>query len=315
MKYLLIIVSVLLIFSTDAQEIPSRSENLEAIVTFGRSAPAKWGDDDHVQIFFLLIPKAYTKPIHLSIYDPGVEGKNDLVVGEADTKTKFSVYGGKSNFSNKAARGINPTGNYKSGDLIASKSFGKDFRTDQKWVKLTALNPSEGEFIEEFDGYVFKIVCEGLTGNDGNHYKYFMSSSSENRVAIPGANGFTYEYSFQLKSDKNEVAHLYPYVDKKVDYIQQNNFDFDGDGVIKINSAARNGHIQTISHDGDWQRSRVYIKPAERNNSLDIQIEKKSDIENDMVFYCVNQYDEPIPFFASPLGQVKYKYDIEAIKE
>jgi len=176
------------------------------------------------------------------------------------------------------------------------------------------LNPTEGEYFEEFDGYVFKVICEGLSGNDGNHYKYFLSSSANSRVAVPGGNGFTYEYAFQLKPDAKSVAHLYPYVDEKVDYIQQHNFDFDSDGYIKINSVVKNGHIQSKSSDGNWAKSRVPIKAQERNKSLDIQIEKSSNIENDMVFYAVNQYNEPVPFFASPIGSSNYKYIIDLEK-
>ncbi len=294
-----------------SQMIPSRSENLENLVTFGKQAPDNWGDDDHVQIFFMLIPKDYNKPVYLSVFDPGIEGENDQVVAAPNTQTRFSVYSGKGCYSTKAARSINPVGNYKSGNLVTSKTFGKRDDLESKWYQLAMVNPKEGEYVEEFDGYVFKVICEGLTGDDGNHYKYFLSSSKKNRIPVPGGNGFTYEYSFQLKNKAKSVCHIYPYVDDKVDYLVQHNFDFDSDGYIKINSIARNGHHQKLSADGEWSKSRIAIRPKERNKSIDIQIEKKTNEENDMVFYVVNQYNEPVPFFASPIGVTKYEFPID----
>jgi len=124
MKSLLILTFICtIIHSGKSQEIPSRSENLESLVTFGRSAQNSWGDDDHVQIFFMLIPKSYNKPVYLNVFDPGIEGDDDQLVGEANTTTKFSVYSGKGCFTTKASRSVNPVGNYKAGNLVKTGCF------------------------------------------------------------------------------------------------------------------------------------------------------------------------------------------------
>ena len=138
-----------------------------------------------------------------------------------------------------------------------------------------------------------------------------MSSSPNSRVPIPGGNGFTYEYSFQLKAEAKSIAHIYPFIDAQVDYLVQNNFDFDDDGYIKVYSAAKSGIHQQVSGDDSWKKNRIKVLENERNKSLDIRIVKDGNKSNDMVFYIVNQYNEPIPFFASPIGGIpQYQYKL-----
>ena len=62
---------------------------------FGKDGKTSWGDDDFYQIFFFSIPKDYTKPFYIRVFDPDCGGENDEIQGEFNTKTKFSVYGGK----------------------------------------------------------------------------------------------------------------------------------------------------------------------------------------------------------------------------
>ena len=71
-----------------------------------------------------------------------------------------------------------PTGNYKSGNLLGSKSFGDQPAYDQKWYTFGPFNPSEGEYVAMFDGYVFKVICDGIEGDDGNLYRYFLSTNA-----------------------------------------------------------------------------------------------------------------------------------------
>lgn len=311
MKKLLPFILIFLFFGkVQAQEIPSSGENLANLLTFSKGAPSFWGDDDNISIFFMLIPKSYNKPVFLKIYDPDNGGELDQKNGSFNSRTNFSVYSGKGCYSTREARMVNPRGNYNTGNLVKSQSYGNDATTDQKWVLFCALNPTEGEYVEEFGGYVFKVICEGLEGDDGNHYRYYLSSDKEQNIPVPGnANGFTYEYSFQLQQKEGSVAHLYPYIDAKVEKITLYNFDFDNDGIIQVYSTKKNGHQQATSDDDNWQSSQIVVEDAERNKSMDIQIVKANNSSNDMVFYAVNQYNEPVPFFASPLGgKPRYKF-------
>jgi hypothetical protein len=295
-----------------AQEVPSKEENIEWLTTFSKDAHPKWGDDDFVQIFFFTIPKSETKPFYIRVFDPDVGGKNDQKNGPYNSKTTFSVFGGQGCYSNNAARSVNPEGNYKSGNYLASATFGHEAKYDNSWFTFGPFNPRDGEPDEKLNAFIFKIVCEGISGDDGNHYRYFLSYSPDKNIPVLGGNAFTYEYSFMLKENAKSTANLYPFADEKVVSITQHNFDFDNDGYLKLYTVAKNGHNMGVSGDNKWAESKHVIIDKERNKSLNMKIIKRASFKNDMVIFITNQYNEPLPFFASPLGgKPKYQFFIE----
>jgi hypothetical protein len=306
--------NVLFLSSMQAQEIPSRLENIQYLVTFGTDADAKWGDDDHVQTIFFLVPKEITAPFYIRIFDPDTGGEADQENGSFNSTTSFAVYGGKGAYSDKDARSIHPKGNYRSGILIDEKTFGVEAQYDQKWYTFGPFSPTQGEYVQVLGARIFKVIAEGKTGDDGNLYKYFLSSNAERNVPLDGGNAFTYEYSFRLFTEEDTKAHLYPFIDQSVKSIKQYNFDFDGDGTIKIYSVAKNGHQASGSLDRLWASSEHHVVAAERGKSYDIQIRKptKKTFNNDMVMYVLNEYDQPVPFFATPIGgPPKYNYVVK----
>jgi hypothetical protein len=149
------------------------------------------------------------------VYDPEISGQCDEINGIWDTKMTYSVYGGKECYSNKDAMETQPQGNYKSGNLLATKSFGNQANYDKNWYTFGPFNPSEGELVTKFDGYVFKVICDGVAGDDGNLYRYYLSTMADENKPVEGANAFAYEYSFRMHDDPNEVSHIYPFVDDR----------------------------------------------------------------------------------------------------
>lgn len=303
---------IIIAIGTRAQQVPSNSENVEAMVTFGKDASPSLGDDDNVQVLFFLLPKSYTSPFYIRVYDPNIGGAYDEIYKSKDNITRFEIYSGEGVHSNPDAVKHNPDGDFKAGDLIYEEEFGAETDYDKQWYSMGPFNPLDGEFIETFGGYVFKMVVEGVQGDGGNLYKCFMSSSESENIAIVGGNIFTYEYCVRLKSKANEIAHLYPYADSEVVSIKQFNFDLDGDGKVVLYSVSKNGEVGKVSGDNVWSVSNHNITEAERGNSIDIQIVKKGDWANDAAFYVVNQYDQAVPFFSTPLGGVpKYIYKLK----
>ncbi len=299
-------------FNLAAQEVPTKGENLKCLITFGKNGDSSWGDDDFSQTFFFFVPLNQKLPIYIRVYDPDIYGDFDEFNGEADTKVKFLVFGGKEAYSNLDARALSPKGNYQSGSLLASKMFGNEKEYNLKWYTFGPFSPSEGELSNELGGYVFKVIAEGMNGNDGNNYKYFLSSKLNDNIPIEGGNAFTYEYSFRLQDEIGSIAHIYPFADNNVASININNFDFDNDGYIKIYSITKNGHNISFSGNNNWAKSNVIISAAEKNKSLDVQLVKSGNAINDMVFYVTNQYNVPVPFFTVPLGGApKYQYTIK----
>ena len=170
----------------------------------------------------------------------------------------------------------------------------------------------------EYSGRVFKAIAQGKSGDDGNLYRYFMSSRPDANEAIEGGNAFTFEYSFRLHDDPKEVSHIYPYVDERVISVKQSNFDWDGDGSVRLVSVAKKGDAVTTSGDDQWVSSVHPIVKQELNTSLDIRFIKRSDgavRNNNVVFYIRNQYGALLPFFTVPIGGVpQYKPTIAVTK-
>jgi hypothetical protein len=310
------IVSILIIsfVSSFAQPVPAEDENIPSLMTFGNKAETSWGDDDFSQTFFFLIPESFKEPVFVRVFDAEVGGDVDEQNGDWDTRVTYQIYGGPGCFTNKDAQETDPVGEYKSGNLLAAKTFGQNPRYDNNWYTFGPFNPTEGEYVEKFGGYVIKIICEGVMGNDGNLYRYFLSTSFNENKRVEGGNAFAYEYSFRMHDDPNEVSHIYPYVDDKTITVKLSNFDWDSDGFIRTVSVARRGQMSPVSGDDRWVEDEFKIFDEEKNTSLDIQfIKKKSPPvkNNNVVVNVRNQYNELLPFYVIPIGGVpKYKYNI-----
>jgi len=195
---------------------------------------------------------------------------------------------------------------------LASKTFGNDGEYDSKWYSLGPFNPVEGELMPEYGGYVIKIISEGLSGDDGNLYKYYLSTDPESNQNVEGANSFTFEYTFRLFDKPGSVSHIYPFINKDVVSVKIHTFDFDSDGMVRIVSLAKKHEKVLVSADNKWLSSLHLIEEIEKNTSLDIQLIKINPIkDNNVVFYITNQYGKLLPFFTSPIGGVKkFKYEI-----
>lgn len=318
MRAIIFVTFTLAYFSSIGQPVPAVEENIPYLVTFGKSSDNSWGDDDFRQVFYFQVPEDYTDPIYLRVYDPDCSGENDEPKSGYNTKTRFSVYGGEGVIGEKMEdtkmRKENPEFDYKRGELLATKVFGEAIEYDEKWYTFGPFNPSEGMKSTKYGGVILKLVCEGIAGDDGNLYKYFMSNNSDSNVKIEGGNAFTFEYTFRLHSDPNQISNIFPYIDDDVISVRQSNFDWDGDGVINLISNVTQGYKMQSSLDNRWVVSTYQVKEAEKGKSLKIQFikDKESVVRNNnVVFNIVNQYGEMMPNYTVPIGGVP-KYQAKA---
>lgn len=305
-------ISILFSVQLFSQPVPGEDENIPFLMTFGPKAEKSWGDDDFSQTFFFFIPENYKDPVFIKVFDPDIGGTTDELNGTFDTQMTYSVYGGKDSYSHPDAKGTDPVGNYKSGNLLATKSFAVNPRYDNNWYVFGPFNPTEGEFDKRLGGYVFKVICDGTAGNDGNMYRYYLSTSSSINKPIEGAYAFAYEYSFRMHDDPKEVSHIYPFIDDRTVTIKQMNFDWDKDGFIRVVSVARKGQMCATSNEDEWVSSEFKILDEEKTTSLDFQFIKKSNPpvkNNNVVVNVRNQYGELLQFNSIPIGGVpKYKF-------
>lgn len=291
------------------QTVPGKDENIPFLVTFGKNGETSWGDDDFSSVWFCLIPKDFNSQFYIKVFDPDCGGENDEIQGFFDSKTLFSIFGGKGVDPDKnlESRGLKSSDNFKKGNLLASKVFGNEATYDTKYYSFGPFNPTEGDYNEKWKSYIFKIVCEGISGDDGNLYRYFLSRDANSDLPIEGANAFTYEYTFRMWNNTKSIAHIYPYVDTGVVSIKQRNFDWDDDGVMLVVSTYKQGISMPISNEDDWKESKIPIEQAEIGKSLDFQFHKKQDYlvkNNNVVVTIENQRGDALPFYSSPIGGV-----------
>lgn len=300
-----------------AQEVPGKEENIPFLITFGKNGKTSFGDDDFKQAMFFTIPASHKSPFYIRIFDPGVGGLYDEKINGFDTETRFSFFGGRGIYSSIIGKNAISRSETAMGDLLFDETFDDDEDYDKTWYKVGPFNPSEGEYVAHMDAYVFKMLAEGISGDDGNTYRYFLSSSSSLNIPIAGANAFTFEYTVRLHDSNKEVSHLYPYIDKNVIAIKQHNFDLDGACHISIQSVMKPGERAVTSNDNHWADSRHRILDQERESCLDFRIiNSKSGTaqNNNVVLSITNQYGEALPFMAVPLGEFKYSGDPSFIK-
>ena len=309
---------IFLVFSIVAysQPVPNVEENIPYLMTFGNESDTDWGDDDFSQAFFFQIPKDYDQPFFIRVFDPDTGGEIDEIRGEFNTRSVFEVYGGEGNWSNPAAKETSPVGNYKSGTLLATRAFTANPRYDNQWFTFGPFNPAQGEYSEEFDSYIFKIICEGVSGDDGNMYRYYLSTSATENRPIEDANAFAYEYSFRMHNDVEEVSHIYPYIEDGTVSVRISNFDWDYDGTIMVISVARQGADVLTSGEDHWANDELRVQDEEVRTSMDFRfIKAKSLVRNNNVVVNVrNQFGDAMRFYTIPIGGVpKYKGEVEFI--
>ncbi len=311
--YRILITALMLVASAltelPGQPVPGKDENVQFLVTFGKNGETSWGDDDFVQIFFFTIPRDFNQQVYIKVFDPDTGGEHDEIQGFWDTRSLFSVYGGRGvdPDKNEESRGLLEGVNFKTGNLLASRVFGEEERYDNNYYAFGPFNPTEGDFNEKWNSYIFKIICEGVSGDDGNLYRYFLSRSADANLPIEGANAFTYKYKFRMWNNLESVAHIYPYVDTGIVSIKQKNFDWDDDGTILVVSTYRQGIALPISNEDDWVESTIPVEPEEIGKSLDFQFHKKQgDLvrNNNVVISLENQRGDALQFFSSPIGGV-----------
>jgi len=312
LSYLIIafLLNSIICVRVSAQPVPGEDENIPFLVTFGRNAKTSYGDDDFYQIFFFSIPREYTQQFYIRVFDPDCGGEHDELIGdEWDTRTMFSVYGGigADPDQHEEAKGLEKGQNYKTGNLLRTMTFGNDARYDNAWYSFGPFTATQGEYNERWNSYIFKIICEGISGDDGNLYRYYLSRDANSNIPIEGANAYTYKYTFRMWNDTKSVSHIYPYVDSGTVSIRQSNFDWDDDGRIVVVSRYKRGVEVPVSGDDVWVHYNIPIEPAEVNSSLDFQFHKRQGElvrNNNVVIMLQNQRGDALRFYSSPIGGV-----------
>jgi len=312
MKWIFTCYTLFALVFAHGQEIPSPSQNTASLVTFGPVAGDSWGDEDKTQVYIAEVPANHQGAFYVRIWDADTSGENDQKVkGQFNSTFTFSVYAIS---DSEAVTANDPNGEDESGKLLASKTYGAESSIDQDWVTLGPFFPQQGGLNSEGSHHIFKILCRGTSGDDGNIYKYFVSSEQNSNSPLQSALLYTYESTVRLHS-KARVAHFYPFIDESMTALKQYNFDMDNEVDIKVYSKSKMGHQGKSSADAEWAVESIEVLTPERLNCYDMRYENKTlSSDNDITVYYQNQYNESVKQMNSPIGDIRFKYSFSVEK-
>lgn len=292
-----------------AQITPNEVENVDFLVTFGGDSETSWGDNDFVQVYFFVIPETQSQPFYIRIFDPDTGGQWDELKGHANTRVKYSFFGGKGAYSEPDSLDFNIRDAYQGGSLLWSRVFDQSSNYDNQWYTIGPFSHLQGDYMAAEKSYYFKIIADGVKGDDGNLYKYSISLSPDLNIEVPGANAFTFSYTLRLPDDPSRVSHIYPFIYSNVVAVNIHNFDFDLGGKMYLYSVSKNRHVIKTGGENVWMTSHHKMDPEELNSTIDIQIVNNGMKNNNIVIVITNEYNKPVPFYTVPIGgPPKYKY-------
>jgi hypothetical protein len=270
-----------------SQYFPDPAWDMPLPIVYGRDVPATLGDPDHFMDIYFVVPKNYEQKVYFRVYDPGSEGEHDFV---KDNKSLFqyTVLGGDGCFV---------TNDHFSGKIIARRSFGSTYEYDMVQETIGGCEVNQGEYVSWLNGYLFKVVVEGLSGYNSNGFRVGISGREDYPVPIEGARVFSDEITFNLDDIPEEIAHIYPLVTEGVKKIILSTYDMEKEGSIKVVSPDGKIRELKVSGDDEWVKNDIAIR-EEEGRTLDIQISnsKKPKIKDNIItIRLVDQDGRPLP--------------------
>ena len=270
--------------------VPPEESNVRYLYVFGEDGKKGYGAKDEPQIVFLKVPANYTGTIEISVYDPDIGGYVDEKSGRWNTETRFSVFGGKKAFSSLEGLIEADVADLFQGTLLDAKTFGEDKKYDKKFYHFTPIDAAQGEKIGDFR--YFKIVAEGLSGDDNNVFSLDVSPDA--------AEAFSYSLSLRLSERRGTKMMLYPDIPQDVAQIIEHNFDVDPTGgSIDLISASKAYKINA-SGTGMWTDTKINVSPTEAGRRWVYEITKDRQPNANMAMYITAADGSAVPIFFRP---------------
>ncbi len=285
-KYSVIILLICLLIT-----LPAYSQSTAPLITYGPKADISEGDDDYKQIIFFQIPNDITDSIYVRIFDPDCGGLRDELYNNWDSETQFRLFGGAGAFTAPTIKKTTPNDkDLTTGILLADQSFGIDPFLDDNWYTFATVSPTSGEKIG--NNYLFKLVVNGISGDEGNIYKVAISHSPLRNALPKGSELFSFTPTVRLP-DNAFHAELRFFVPTGNSEITVNNFD-GAFGKIAVETRFRSGIEVKPSNQGYWEKGLVQLNDDETGRYSAITLHGGNEIPNDVTFHLEDKSGEPI---------------------
>ncbi|MDP2921916.1 MAG: PKD domain-containing protein [Candidatus Omnitrophota bacterium] len=297
-------------------QVPGEQSNVKYLYTFGKDGQKTYGAmKTGPLVIFVRVPSTYNGNIQIGIYDPDTGGAIDEKDGQWDTITKFSILGGKKTYTSlleadeshvliDKESDTNPVDPYH-GDLLAEKTFGNDEQYDKKIYSFDPIDASKGE---EAGGYrYFKIVIEGLSGNDNNLFSLDISPDT--------LEAFSFAPRIRLAETRGAKMAFYPEIPSDSSRIYEYNYDLDPTGgTIDLISASRDFRIKG-SATGMWESTEIKVPSQDAGKRWVYEITKDRQKQGNMAFSLLTDKGRSIPIYFTPGAEGPKLVFVEKPKE
>lgn len=272
---------------------PCWAQESATLITYGAGAKITEGDDDFKQIIFFIIPKTTRSDnLYLRIFDPDVGGAWDEQDGPWDSLTRFRLYGGQGAYTAPTVRTPFPDEDDRlAGDLIADETFGVNEFSDNKWLTYGTFSPLQGE--EVGGAIIFKLVVDGVKGDDGNVFEVTVSTHPKRNNPPEGLKMINYCPTIRLPAFWVH-AELRFSVPEKVREITVHNFDLAG-AKTALQTRFRSDLTITPSGQGKWAEKKVKLEQHEAGTLAALTYEGGHEMPNDATFYVTDENGEALP--------------------
>lgn len=248
------------------------------LITFGGDAPRAHGDDDFTQSVFIKLPADTSETLYLRLFDPDCGGGYDEEIGPFNTKTRFTLLGGA---------GASRPG--PGGTEIIQREFGQDPTLDNRWLSFP-LDLAQGERVD--DVVYFRLVVEGLGGDDGNLFDVAVSSSAKLNRLPAGVELLSYSPAASIPKVAGRFAEARVKIPSRNLTIR--NFDMENH-PIWFETPLRSDFPLAPSAEGEWQETRLEL-PAEMVGEVGAIVVGSSRVQhNNIVLQARDNVGQPVP--------------------
>jgi PKD repeat protein len=270
--------------------VPALAQEVPLSVTYGPAAATAEGDHDFREVIFFSVPANLEDRLYLRIFDPDVGGDHDLAYGGSeDTEVRYALAGGEGALS-ALATGIAPAAeDLTGGEPIREVSVAASPALDGKWQTIASFAPDQGELVG--DRRVFRLLVEGLTGDDANLYAATLSLRDRRNLAPEGLEVFAFAPTVRVPDD-DSVTELRFVVPPDAERLVLHNFDA-ANGEVALATALRSVPLAASGQD-EWRESEVAVLERERGEPAAITFAGGTEIPNDATFYLTDAAGQPL---------------------
>ncbi|MBU4457137.1 MAG: PKD domain-containing protein, partial [Candidatus Omnitrophica bacterium] len=285
-----ILVSLAVTKQAFCYRVPPEESNIRYLYVFGEDGKKSYGTKKEPQVVFVKVPASYTGEVNVSVYDPDAGGYIDEKSGKWNTETRFSIFGGKKAYTSIAGLTEAKIEDFYQGTLIQAEKFSEDKKYDKKFFHFSPLSASQGEKVGDF--VYFKIVAEGLSGDDNNVFSLEVSPET--------VEAFAYSLNLRLAESRGTKMALYPEIPERAAKIVEYNFDLDASGgTIELFSASNAYRIKGSST-GMWANTKIDVPKKDAGKRWVYEITKATQPNANMAMYLASSDGNAIPVYFTP---------------